>query len=157
MSIFQLCYISRSTKALTTSDLTGLLRKWRSKNQQLDVTGLLIYDNGVIIQLLEGPLPAVIDLFSAVSRDPRHSDAKILFQTTEDERMFPEWPMGFCDPRSELLKRLPGYAQFFPQGSSLEDFQRGSTARLFFFQLRDHTWKSQVERHPLNVFSMVQV
>jgi hypothetical protein len=157
MSIFQLCYISRAAVPFSTVDLTTLLEKSRESNQALDVTGLLLYDNGSFIQLLEGPMGNVVKTFSKVIGDPRHTGVQILFQANVEQRTFPEWDMGFCDPRDATLKGLPGYSEFFSTGFSLDQFKRGSKARLFFIQFRDGIWRSKLEFHPVNAFSAARV
>jgi hypothetical protein len=155
--MFQLCYISRSTKPMSSPELKALLEQSRERNDSLGVTGLLLYDNGSFIQLLEGPAHAVRQLFGKISSDPRHADAQVLFQANVEQRTFPEWEMGYCDPRSEMLRSLPGYSTFFSPGFSLIDFCKGAKARLFFMQFRDGIWRSKLEMHPINAFATARV
>jgi hypothetical protein len=157
MPIFQLCYISHAISPWAGNQLMNLLEKSREGNHALDITGLLLHDNGTFVQLLEGPEAAVGKLFAHIQVDPRHTDVEALFQATVDERTFPEWEMGFCDPRDVTLKNLPGYSTFFSEGFSLQDFARGAKARLFFFQFRDGTWRRKLELHPINAFATARV
>jgi hypothetical protein len=157
MSILQLCYISRATKLFSTTDLVQLLEKSRVSNHSIGLTGLLLHDNGSFIQLIEGPQAEVRKLFATINADPRHADVQILFQANVDERSFPEWEMGFCDPRDPMLKNLPGHSTFFSPGFSLNDFCRGARARLFFIQFRDGIWRKKLEFHPINAFSTARV
>jgi hypothetical protein len=153
MPIFQLCYISRAIAPWTSNQLMNLLEKSREANHGHNITGLLLHDNGTFIQLLEGPEAAVRKLYAHIQIDPRHGDLETLFQAIVDHRTFPEWELGFCDPRDISLKTLPGHATFFNEGFSLQDFAKGAKARLFFFQFRNPAWRSKLEQHPLNAFS----
>jgi len=52
-------YISAAVQPLSDADLEALLAKSREKNARLKVTGILLYKDGDIMQLIEGPGEAV--------------------------------------------------------------------------------------------------
>jgi len=57
MKLIQLIYVSAATNRFNPAELRELLRLARLKNQQLDVTGMLLYHEGSFLQVLEGPAP----------------------------------------------------------------------------------------------------
>ena len=92
--LFQLAYKSAASDALTEDGLKEILRQARSNNDDLDVTGLLLYAQGEFFQVLEGPESAVRDLYDTIRQDPRHSHIETLHSTQVAERTFPEWKMA---------------------------------------------------------------
>lgn len=93
-SIFQLAYESRATEAMTEGDLRDILRQSRSSNAEFGITGLLVHARGRFLQVLEGPEPAVRDLYATIREDPRHEHVDTLHSTMVAERSFPEWKMA---------------------------------------------------------------
>ena len=90
-----LVYVSAATKGFSEEDLPGLLRQARLKNRRLGGTGLLLYEGGNFIQVLEGPTAAVDALYETIARDARHHRLIVLLRTPATERRFARWAMGF--------------------------------------------------------------
>ena len=74
--------------------LQEILRRARSKNEELNITDLLLHAQGHFLQVLEGPEAAVRDLYATIQEDPRHSNIESLLSTSVAERTFPEWKMA---------------------------------------------------------------
>ncbi|CAG5072666.1 hypothetical protein DYBT9623_04236 [Dyadobacter sp. CECT 9623] len=91
---FCLVYIS-SSDMLSAPELDELLNKSQQKNRKLGITGVLLYCNGSIIQVLEGEESTVSNLYSVISSDPRHSQVIRLYSGKIGERSFPDWQMGY--------------------------------------------------------------
>ena len=51
----QLLYLSNAKPELKQEELDSILRVSRANNPSQDITGLLVFANGVFIQVLEGP------------------------------------------------------------------------------------------------------
>lgn len=94
---FQLAYTSTATDSMEEDDLQKILRKARSKNENLDITGLLLHAHGYFLQVLEGPESKVRDLYATIREDSRHTHVETLHSTQVAERTFPEWKMGLED------------------------------------------------------------
>ena len=90
-----LVYVSSATGQFAEADLPNLLRQSRLKNRRLGVTGLLLYEGGNFIQVLEGAPAAVDGLYETIERDPRHHRTIVLLRERIDRRRFPNWAMGF--------------------------------------------------------------
>ncbi len=154
MSIFQICYASRATAPMSHEDLTALLLKSRPANHALGISGLLLYDQGSFIQLLEGPPDTVNSVCAKIRRDPRHDSIQILYKDTVEKPAFPDWAMGFCDLGNKSLQRLPGYSNFFNPDFSFADFRRNvEKTRLLFLQFRDGMWRRKLDFQPINAFT----
>lgn len=95
--MLQIVYVSAAIAPLALEDLHHLLVLARAKNVIHRVTGMLLYDSGSFLQVLEGPDTAVEQIFAGIQRDPRHHQIKVLIRQPIDHREFPEWSMGFMD------------------------------------------------------------
>jgi hypothetical protein len=83
----------------------------------MDVTGVLCYDPVFFMQCLEGPRPAVNELYASILQDRRHTDVLLLEYTEVAERHFAEWSMGFLasyDISKPLLEKYEGSGKFDP-------------------------------------------
>ena len=49
-----LIYASSATKAMSQDELKALLAKARTNNQRDNITGMLLYNDGNFLQVLEG-------------------------------------------------------------------------------------------------------
>lgn len=105
----QLVYLSSAREALSDDGLTNILIVSRRNNRRRGITGALIYAEQRFLQILEGPMAAVDDLFERIRTDPRHSDVTIVTRGSVERRAFPDWAMGFVTP-DEAVQRTPGYS-----------------------------------------------
>ena len=77
------------------NDMGEIVRHANANNPKNDVTGVLVYNAGKILQFLEGPQNRVKELYSKIEKDPRHTRAEVLYAEPTLERCFSEWSMGF--------------------------------------------------------------
>ena len=96
--LVQIVYGSATTRPLTHEELVEILRVSQRNNAAVGVTGALLYTDGNVMQVLEGPAPAVEATYARITRDPRHRSVLRLVRGEVAERSFPDWSMGFCDP-----------------------------------------------------------
>ena len=113
MNLIELVYVSKAGKRLNQDELEGILSKARKNNTDTDITGLLLYDGyGTFIQVLEGPEPAVENLFEKIQLDSRHTNINRIGCHHIKKRSFPDWKMGFRVLDQDLESTLPGYSDF---------------------------------------------
>ncbi len=93
--MFFLIYVSSAKDPMTNTQLDALLVKARANNQQLGITGLLLYRDDCFMQLLEGDEKEVMALHRKIGRDPRHNGVLLLHKGHYEGRSFPDWNMGF--------------------------------------------------------------
>lgn len=91
----QLAYVSNHAIHFSVEDLNLLMKKARSKNKDLSITGLLLSDGQHFLQVIEGPTVSINELISSILADERHNKIDIIY--TDDslfEREFARWSMG---------------------------------------------------------------
>ena len=88
-------YISRGHKQLQKLELVDLCAKAAANNLKLGITGLLLCIGNSFVQVLEGEHKSIHDLYNKISKDPRHTQCRILFEGTTPERLFGQWNMNF--------------------------------------------------------------
>jgi hypothetical protein len=105
MPVHQLIYTSLSAHHFTDAELKKLLMRARMRNAERDITGMLVFHDGVFLQALEGEKEAVLDTFDRIRTDPRHRALDVLHRGAgSDTRVFGEWSMGFAGDGAALLK-----------------------------------------------------
>jgi hypothetical protein len=109
MQVQQLIYQSLATAASTPEQLQRLLPKWRIYNHSLGISGLLLYGEEEIMQVLEGPAENVHQCYQRIARDKRHYNVCRLADGLVPARAFEQWSMGFTQLDAPDLRRLAGY------------------------------------------------
>jgi len=110
-----LIYASTAVQNFSEDELLSLLGKARARNQERNITGLLLYspgeaaDQGTFVQFLEGARADVQALYVRIIRDPRHRECTLLKEGTNFDRRFAEWTMGFRDLGSVKPEDIPGF------------------------------------------------
>ncbi len=142
--MIQLIYASAASVDFSAHDLTELLLRARKNNESVNVTGMLVYQDGAFLQILEGEEEDVFALYDKISKDKRHSNVRMLLQSQIDERSFGDWQMGFHDASGSELKGFPGFSDFFKSGAPV-GFDDTDRARSVLLQFRDGAWRQKVE------------
>ena len=109
MHLQQLVYQSKAALPFSAGQLEYLLGPWRAHNQSQHITGLLLYGDEDIIQVIEGPAANVHALFQTIAADARHYDVIILADGPVPERAFADWSMGFGTLDAPRRQQLAGY------------------------------------------------
>lgn len=122
--MFYLIYISSATSPMDDDDLKSLLEEVRPKNLHLNVTGILIYQDGSFMQMLEGDKQTVLDLYDEICVDNRHKGVLTMMTGDIKERNFEDWSMGFCNMDKEA--DLPKFGDYLHENLSLRKFQDDS-------------------------------
>ncbi|WOI52371.1 BLUF domain-containing protein [Parvularcula sp. LCG005] len=121
----QILYVSSATPEFDEGDLARILEASRRKNSRVEVTGMLLYAEGVFFQVLEGPEDAVQALFNRLAGDPRHTGVITMMSRYITARDFPNWSMGF-EKRSTLEELPPAFFEL--SAKALENKVAGSSS-----------------------------
>ncbi|ALO44189.1 BLUF domain-containing protein [Pseudoalteromonas phenolica] len=97
MSLHQLIYLSKASRHLDSVDFLKLLGVARENNLNLRVTGSLFYNGGWFLQVLEGDLHIIQDLYRKIENDDRHMQAKVLYLEPANSRTFSRWTMNMIN------------------------------------------------------------
>lgn len=126
--LFQLIYLSSASRLFSKEELVALLTHSRSNNSRNRLTGMLLYKDGNIMQVLEGERATVERVFDVIKQDPRHKDIIVLVSAEVASREFGEWSMGFRDLQDPAIKLLPGYSEFMNKPLAIEEFAANPSA-----------------------------
>ena len=99
--MIQIAYVSSTRGLLTAAGIAELLVGSRERNLARQITGMLLYKGGNVLQVIEGEEPQISSLFRSISKDPRHTGVIRLYQKNIESRDFPDWTMGFHDLDAE--------------------------------------------------------
>lgn len=99
-NLWTIVYVSTATHLLSDDELEALLAASRSKNPARDITGILLYDDGNFMQVIEGPRQAAFDLYDRIQQDPLHTGLITLIEQPIKKRLFFEWAMEFRNLRN---------------------------------------------------------
>ncbi|MGP3699751.1 BLUF domain-containing protein [Rhodobacter sp. NSM] len=104
--LISLTYKSRARLADPEVDILNIVRMSRVMNPRFGITGILFYNGFHFVQTLEGPRSGCNELFSCISRDPRHEELVTFGLSEIERRRFPDWSMQLVS-RRELYELVP--------------------------------------------------
>ena len=96
---YRIIYMSRNLLPGSPDEIAAqvetILAVSRRNNGPAGVGGVLMFNNGCFLQVLEGPFAEVSRTFERIQRDDRHSEVIVLDAGYAEERRFPDWSMAF--------------------------------------------------------------
>ena len=121
---YQIMYSSESTKPMTAASLEDILIDARTGNQARNVTGALVYVDGVFFQIIEGDREIVQNLMTNIARDSRHHSVKVFYEAEVDARTFGSWSMAYLSTTAERMSTWAGLPGTSTVGKLLADLER---------------------------------
>ena len=118
--LYQLIYSSQSSRPMTAADLEEILSDARAGNEARNITGVLVYVDGVFLQIIEGEREAVIGLMKSIASDTRHSGVTIFHEAEVEERTFASWRMAHLSASPQQMAAWAG----LPGTTTLESVLR---------------------------------
>lgn len=95
--LYQLIYLSQARRPMDDAELMVIQREAMARNQEVEVTGVLLYGSGKFLQLLEGPREVLAELFGRIAFDMRHERTRLLHHGPIKTRSAPSWSMGVAN------------------------------------------------------------
>jgi hypothetical protein len=123
-----LVYVSSASDLFERDALEEILAVSRRNNEAAGITGMLLYKDGNLMQVLEGSEPAVRETYERIAQDPRHRGLLVLLEDEVTERDFGEWTMAFRDLEAEDAQAAPGYSAFLNTPLNGPEFTEDPTA-----------------------------
>jgi hypothetical protein len=125
-ALYHLVYQSTATLPMGDKELEALLKQSRNWNSQHQLTGILLYSEHSIMQVLEGPKDEVFYIFNRIEKDIRHQNVTKLADGEIQQRNFSQWSMGFKAVALSDFEHLAGYlnisqAGFLPPSATRSD------------------------------------
>lgn len=90
-------YISSAIYGLSDRQILSILRKSKCNNKMLGISGLLLYNCGSFMQLIEGKRTDVERLYEKICLDDRHSGITLLLKEAITQKNFEDWLIGYKD------------------------------------------------------------
>jgi hypothetical protein len=129
MALFQLIYMS-SLLVPDQKAVENILAVAIEKNKKKEITGMMLYADGDIVQVLEGPKSAVEDTFDRILADRRHTGLIVLLEEEIASRDFESWSMGYQRLKKAELQQLGfGASVFEARSTEIEMRLRPGNAR----------------------------
>ena len=88
-------YISSAVLGLNDRQIASIVRTSQINNEQLGITGILLYNSGNFMQLIEGEEEKVEGLYEKVKEDRRHTGVTLLLKEAITHKNFDNWVMGY--------------------------------------------------------------
>ena len=95
MELKILTYTSWARAGLRPDEVAAILSAAKINNPLDGITGLLIFNGTVFMQVLEGSEAAIDGLTARLVGDPRHSNMSIRDSRLIEARSFPNWSMAY--------------------------------------------------------------
>lgn len=93
---YQIVYFSTLRPGMDPEEeINNILQVARERNELLGVTGMLIYNGGSFLQVLEGDRAVITKLYGKICKDQRHYNINTVVAIADGERLFKDWTMGY--------------------------------------------------------------
>lgn len=112
-------YLSHASPGLDENAVDQIVQSARTNNARLGITGVLLFERGHFLQVLEGGKEEIHALFQKIRSDNRHSDVRLLIEDDLEDRQFGSWSMAwnrvnnavlserFCEMKKSVASPFP--------------------------------------------------
>jgi hypothetical protein len=94
MALNQILYLS-SLVTDSREIIRQILEVAARRNAQRNITGVMLYAEGNVLQVLEGEREVLAQTFRSIEADPRHHGIIVLIEKEIPAREFAGWHLGF--------------------------------------------------------------
>lgn len=97
-------YVSTASTSLNNSDMAELFEFVKLKNNNLQITGILLYADGNFFQVLEGEKNQIKNIFDKIKQDARHYNVIKIFDREKTTTSFTKYHSSFSvvsDPSNQ--------------------------------------------------------
>lgn len=120
----QIMYSSQATAPMSVEALEQILNDARVGNVLHNVTGALVYVDGVFFQILEGDAGVVRKLMASIAADARHHSVKVFHEAEVEARAFESWRMAYLSPTAGQMAAWAGLPGATTIDALLRDLER---------------------------------
>lgn len=128
--MFYLIYVSSAVRLMDNVELLKLHQMSKKNNANSEITGMLLYQEGNFMQIIEGEEEHVLELFIKISMDKRHKDIYKIMSGPINKRNFDDWSMGFCN--MDETEHYSNYETFIQENIKLKTFEYESQSAYDF-------------------------
>ena len=107
--MISITYVSSAVPEFNESMLLDLVDACQKTNERLGVTGMLVYSDGNLMQVIEGADLPTFALYERIRRDARHRDVTTVHHQPIEAPEFQGWSMAYniLPPRRLRANRFP--------------------------------------------------
>ena len=127
--LIQISYFSSVSSQWTPFDTGAILQVSRRNNLLRGITGLLLFDKGQYLQVLEGDPKTVNSLFEVIKDDRRHTGVTEVFRQPIVHRDFAGWSMAYQE-LSKVGPEVQGYTEFLRDHFDIGSIDASATKSL---------------------------
>jgi hypothetical protein len=113
--------MSSATQLMSNEELLELLKISRENNEKKSLTGMLLYGEGAFVQVLEGDDDVVNSTYEIIKADDRHKNLIHIISGKLDNRIFPNWSMGFKAVNRNIAEEFKGFIDIRNDGMLIHD------------------------------------
>lgn len=106
---------------MQTEDLQELLDHSRRSNAANGITGALVYEEGIFLQILEGDQDLLNDLMAKIRQDVRHESVIVLQEGEVPAAVFGGWKMAYVSATAKQVAMWAGISIANDATESLTD------------------------------------
>ncbi|NEU70237.1 BLUF domain-containing protein [Spirosoma agri] len=130
-------YFSSAVSSTTEQVVLDIINVSRQKNARLGITGVLLYINGHIVQVLEGQQDLVEEVYKSIQADPRHTDVRTVIRQPISQRLFDRWHMGYEILSTRQYEEVRSLIPIDAQSAAAGDTEQPVIVRMLkgFFEL----------------------
>ena len=93
MNLCRLIYVSRAVSSIDPKSIKAIAEVSASRNHELGVSGILLATRTSYLQVLEGEIPPVNQIYRSILGDMRHSEVTLIGYEPIAESQFKQWAM----------------------------------------------------------------
>lgn len=109
METYRIIYASTAARLFGPAEFDRLLMQARIYNFSEGIGGLLLRASLQFLEVLEGPEPAVAELYARIAADPRHHTVRTLEAALVRGPLFRPASLSFAEVEPAALARLTAY------------------------------------------------
>jgi hypothetical protein len=113
--IHSVLYVSAASHLLDRTELAEIIDLSRRNNARDGITGMLLYHDGSIMQVVEGPKASVLSLLERLRRDARHRRLIVILEADRPDREFGEWTMACVSSDDLPVEDRAALSHFFDE------------------------------------------
>jgi len=106
IDLYCILYISRMKKENSKEYIKEMLKLFREKNRENNISGLMLYYEGNIIQYIEGNKKELYSLYNNINNDPSHYNITKVIDESIINRNFMNWDMCFKELNHDEFVKL---------------------------------------------------
>ena len=102
-------YSSQAKGQPNSQEFAIILEQCLRNNPAKEITGLLLYHDGIFMQFIEGEKENILALYEVIRQDLRHEHVKTIAEGEQEGRKLSDWAMGFRAFTGGQEITVPGY------------------------------------------------